>query len=137
MTRRGLLFAATAWALHADDAQDVWDLFTEMAAALSDGKTGEFMKAFSRGMPGFDTLRMEIDALLASYELQSSIEVLQETGDSAAQMVVLDWYLQIVEKQDTGAVTRRREQVRCRLIKQQKKWRITSFEPLSLFKPLA
>ena len=137
MTRRGLLFAATAWALRADDVQDVWDLFTEMAAALSDGKAGQFMKAFSPGMPGFDTLRMDIDALLASYELQSSIEVLQETGDSAAQMVVLDWYLQIVQKLDTGAVTRRREQVRCRLIKQQKKWRITSFEPLSLFKPVA
>lgn len=136
MTRRGLLLAATAWTLRADDAQDVWDLFTEMAAALSDDKAAEFMKAFARDMPNYETLRTNIEALLAAYELHSSIELLNEQGDSAAQTVALDWFLQIVEKQDSGGVTRRREQVHCRLIKQKKKWLITSFEPISLFKPV-
>ena len=123
--------------LRADDAQDIWDLFTEMAAALSDGKTAEFMKPFVPAMPGYDTLRMNIEALLASYELQSSIELLKEDGDDVVQTVELDWFLQIVEKLESASVTRRREQVRCRLVKQKKKWRITSFEPLTLFKPVA
>ena len=137
MTRRGLLLTATAWTLRADDAQDVWDLFTEMAAALSDAKAAEFMKAFSRDMPGYEVLRTNIEALLASYELHSSIELLNEDGDAAVRTIELDWFLQIVERLDTGGVTRRREQVHCRLIKQKKKWLITSFEPLSLFKPVA
>jgi hypothetical protein len=136
MTRRGLLLAVTAATLRADDAQDVWDLFTEMAAALSDGKVAEFMKAFVRGMAGYETLRTEVEALLASYELHSSIELVNDHGDSVARTVELDWFLQIVEKQDTAGVTQRREQVRCQVVKEKKKWFITSFEPLSLFKPV-
>ncbi|HLK50939.1 MAG TPA: hypothetical protein VKT49_22510 [Bryobacteraceae bacterium] len=137
MTRRGLLCAATARVLRADDAQDIWNLFTEMAAALSDGKVAEFMKAFVPAMPGYDTLRLNVEALLASYELQSSIELIKEEGDAAVRTIELDWFLQIVEKLESGSVTRRREQVRCRLVKQKKRWRIASFEPLSLFKPVA
>ncbi len=136
ITRRGLLLGAAAWTLRADDAQDVWDLFTEMAAALSDSKAAEFMKAFARNMPNYEDLSNNLEALLASYELHSSIELLNEEGDSVVRAVELDWFLQIVEKQDTGAVVRRREQVHCRLIKQKKKWLITSFQPLSLFKPV-
>ncbi|HEY7387781.1 MAG TPA: hypothetical protein VH640_04690 [Bryobacteraceae bacterium] len=136
LTRRGLLLGATAWTLCADDAQDVWDLFTEMAAALSDAKAAEFMKAFARDMPNYEVLRTNVEALLASYELHCSIELLSEEGDAAGRTVALDWFLQIVEKQDTGGVTRRREQVHCRLIKRKKKWLITAFEPISLFKPV-
>ena len=133
MTRRGFLLAATVQALRADDAQDIWDLFTVMASALSDGKPAEFMKAFGRGMPGYDTLQLEVEALLLAYEVQSSIELLNEEGDAAARTVELDWFLQIVEKQDTAGVTRRRESVRCRLIKQNKRWRITALEPVAFF----
>ena len=136
MTRRGMLLAATAFTLRADDAQDVWDLFTEMAAALSDAKADEFMKAFSREMPDYDILRRNIEALLAAYDLHSSIELITEEGNSSAYMVDLDWFLQIVEKQDTAGVTRRREQVHCRLVKQKRKWVITSLQPLSIFKPV-
>lgn len=135
LTRRGLLLGGAVWTLRADDAQDVWDLFTEMAAALSDEKAAEFMKAFARNMPEYEILRTNIEGLLAAYELHSSIELVSEEGDSLARAIELDWFLQIVEKQDTGAVTRRREQVHCRLVKQKRKWLITSFEPLSLFKP--
>jgi hypothetical protein len=80
---------------------------------------------------------MNVEALLDSNELQSSIELLDEKGDGVARTVDLDWQMQIVEKQDTATVIRRREQVHCQLVKQNKKWRITSFEPLTLFRPVA
>ena len=51
------------------------------------------------------------------------------------QSVELDWFLQIVEKQDTASVARRRQTVRCRLVKEKKKWRITALEPLAFFAP--
>ena len=76
---------------------------------------------------------MNIPALLLAYDAHLSIELLNEAGDSIARTVELDWFLQIVEKQDTGGITRRREIVKCRLVKEKKKWRINSFEPLSLF----
>ncbi len=135
MTRRALLLAGAAWTLQADDAQQVWDLLTEMAAALSDNKAEEFLRPFDRAMHGYNDLRQNIEALLLTYEVHSSIELLDEKGDSTTQTVELDWFLQLVEKQDPGGVTRRREPVRCTLVKQGKKWRITSLQPLSFFAP--
>ncbi len=135
MTRRALLLAGVVSALQADDAADVWNLLTVMASALSDNKPDEFMNAFHREMPGYQDLRANIFDLLLAYEIQTSIEVLNEEGDNLSRSVELDWFLEIVEKQDTAAVTRRREIVRCRLSKQQKKWRITFLEPLSFFAP--
>jgi len=136
MNRRAFLIAGAAWALRADDAADVWDLFTAMAAALSDSEPGQFLQAFNPAMPGFDDLRENVSALLLAYDVHSSIELVDETGDGAARTVRLDWFLQLVDKQIAGGVTRRREQVRCQLVKN-KKWRISSFEPLSLFAPPA
>jgi len=135
MTRRGLLIAGAACVLRADDTDQIWDLFTEMASALSDAKPEEFMRAFDRGMVGYEALRTEIEALLLGYEVHTSIELLNEDQDPAVRTIDLDWFLQIVEKQDTAGVTRRREQVRCRLVKEKKNWRITSLEPRSLFAP--
>ena len=135
MNRRALLIACAVWPLRADDAQKVWDLFTQMAADLSDDKPEEFLSAFHPSTPGLETLRADVTGILRQSEVHSSIELLSETGDNVARSVELDWFLQIVEKLDTAAVTRRRERVRCRLIQQKKKWTITSFEPVNFFAP--
>jgi hypothetical protein len=135
MRRRAFLIAGTALALRADDASDVWDLFTDMAAALGNSEPKGFMGAFDRNTPGYADLETDVTALLLGYDAHSSIELLNEDGDSIARTVELDWFLQIVEKQDTAGVTRRREVVHCRLVKEKKKWRINSFEPHSLFAP--
>ena len=135
MTRRALLATLAASRLRADDAQQVWDLFTQLAAALSAGNPGEFMQYFDRAMPGYETLRADVSGLLLGYEVHSSIELLNDEGTGAARMVELDWFLQIVERLDTAGTTRRRERVRCRLAKQGKKWRITALDPLTFFAP--
>ena len=135
MTRRGLLATLAAFSLRADDAQQVWDLFTELAAALSAGNAAGFMKPFDRAMPGYETLEANVSGLLLQAQVQSSIELLSDEGGDAARTVELDWLLRIVEQLDTGAITERRERVRSRLAKQNKKWRILSFEPLALFTP--
>jgi len=133
MTRRGLLFGWMALRLRADDAQDVWDLFTEVASALSEGNAAQFLKAFDRSMPGYAMLEANVIALLAQAEVQSSIEILSDEGTGATRAVELDWFLQIVAQQEAGGSTRRRERVHCRLAKQGKRWRITSIEPLAFF----
>ena len=135
MTRRELLFAMMAAPLRADDAQDVWDLFTQMASALSEGNEVQFLTAFDRSMAGYQTLETNVSALLRQAEVQSSIEVLSDAGNGVSRSVELDWFLQIVEQQEAAGSTRRRERVRCKLAKQGKKWRITALEPLALFAP--
>jgi hypothetical protein len=142
MTRRGLLLAGTTLWVGApvggrpeDEAREIWDLLTRLAGALSQANLMEFLEAFDRSMAGYQRLQANVAALLGQYEVQSSIEVLRDEGDAAARTVELDWFLQLEEQRDAGAVTRRRERVHCRLEKRGKEWKIAGIEPLSFFAP--
>jgi hypothetical protein len=108
---------------------------TRVAAALSQGNLTEFLDAFDRSMAGYQTLERNAAALLRQYEVQSSIELLREETSGASRAVELDWFLQLEEQRDAGAVTRRRERVHCRLEKRGKRWKITAIEPLAFFAP--
>lgn len=142
MTRRGLLLAgATLWlgaqagGRPEDEAREIWDLLTRLAAALSQANLTEFLEGFDRSMADYQRLQANVAAMLGQYEVQSSIEVLRDEGDVAARTVELDWFLQLEEQRDAGAVTRRRERVHCRLEKRGKKWKITGIEPVAFFAP--
>jgi hypothetical protein len=146
MTRRRLLSVCGAVAgaalwqggavLRADEAQDVWNVLTDAASALSEGSAMRFLALFDRSMRDYRVLEANITALVNQDQVQSSIELLSDEGDSTTRMVELDWFLQVVEQQDTAGLTRRRERVRCRLAKRGKKWLVTSIEPLAFFAPL-
>jgi hypothetical protein len=142
MTRRGLLLSgATMWlgtqagGSPENEAREVWDALTRVAAALSQGNLTDFLDAFDRSMAGYQRLGANVAALLGQYEVQSSIELLREEAGGEAWMVELDWFLQLEEQRDAGAVTRRRERVHCRLAKRGKKWKITGIEPVGFFAP--
>ena len=151
MTRRGILFAIAGLPLLADDSSDVLELFTGVAAALSEANLIAFLRAFDRSMPGYEKLEADVSALLLQEaggvvetpegtpllqdEVQSSIDVLSDEKHDSERKVELDWFLQLVERQDTAAVTRRRERVRCRLTKMGKSWKIESLEPLAFLAP--
>lgn len=135
MTRRGLLLASLALPLYADEAQQVWDLFSGLATALSQGDAVGFMSAFDRSLPGYQALQTDILAMFAQYQVSSSIDLVSDKGDGQMRTVEVDWFLQIVEQQDTQSVTRRRELVRCQLVKRKKNWRILSVAPIGLFAP--
>ena len=135
MTRRALLLVPLATRLRADSAQQVWDLFTSMASALSAGDAAAFLNAFNPAMPGYEALRTGVTALLREAEVQSSIEVVEEQGDDRSRAVELDWLVHIVDRQDGAVAERRRERVKCRLEKSGKNWRIAALEPLQFFSP--
>ena len=135
MTRRALLLVPLATRLRADSAQQVWDLFTSMASALSAGDATAFLNAFDPAMPGYEALRTGVAALLRQAEVQSSIELVEDEGDDRSRAVELDWLVQIVERQDGAVAARRHERVKCRVEKSGKNWRIASLEPLQFFAP--
>jgi hypothetical protein len=135
MTRRWLLFGVIAIPLFADDTEQVWQLFTQLASALSEGNAIEFMKGFDRAMVGYENLEANVTALLQQAQVQGSVELLRENGDDIARTVELDWFIEIVQQQDAGGSTRRRERISCRLVKRKKQWRIVSLQPLEFFTP--
>jgi hypothetical protein len=135
MTRRALLLVPFAACLRADSAQQVWDLFTSLAAALGAGNAIAFMDAFDPAMPGYEELRTGVTALLREADVQSSIDLVEEEGDDRGRTVELDWLVHIVDPQDNAVAERRQERVKCRVEKSGKKWRITRLEPLQFFAP--
>jgi predicted ATPase len=135
MTRRRVILALAAVPLSADDANEIWELLTQAAAALSAGNRDDFLQAFDRSMPGYQMLASNISGILAEYEVQSSVELLTEEDSGSARTIDLDWFLELVEQQDETNVTRRRDKVTCRLRKTGKKWKIVSLEPISFFAP--
>jgi hypothetical protein len=135
MTRRAWFLLPFAACLRADSAQQVWDLFASMAAALSEANIDAFMGAFDPAMPGFEALRAAVTGLLHEAEVQSSIELVEEQGDDSSRTVEMDWLVHIVNRQDGAVAERRRERVKCRVEKSGKQWRIASLEPLQFFAP--
>ena len=128
--------AAAAATAHAADAQQqVFDLFSKIASALSDDDPAMFIEAVDPDMPHFQDFRREVVALTDLADLTNSIEVLSDTGDDTHRAEELDWFLEIVGKSDPHPLERRREVVKFRLERKGKKWKIVSIDPLHFFAP--
>lgn len=137
MHRRALLFGLAAWLPARAGEPRMIDVFTDMAASLTDGDAAGFMRPFDPAMPGVEALRARIVALVAQTEVLSSIGFHSNEGDGASRAVELDWTIQLRERREAGRVFRRRQAVKCRLERRGNRWRITAFEPAELFAPPA
>jgi Fe-S-cluster formation regulator IscX/YfhJ len=124
-------------ALAADAQQQIFDLFTKIASALSDDDAAMFVEAVDPEMPNFQDFRRDIVALTDLADVTNSIEILSDTGDDTHRNEELDWFLEIVGKSDPHPVERRREVVKFRLERKGKKnkWKIVSIDPLHFFAP--
>jgi hypothetical protein len=132
---RALLLAVLAVPLFADARQEVLDLFTQMASALSEGNGVAFLARVDHAMPGYALLEQNVLALTAQNEVLSSVEILKDEGDDRSRTVELDWFLQIRSRETTGPVEQRRQVVKCRIERNKKKWKVMSLEPAGLFAP--
>ncbi len=130
MTRRRLvltcLVAPTAFG---EDDSAVLEIFEPLASALSTGDVEGFLKPFDRRMPNFAALRDNVSALMARFDITSSIELMR--SDSAK--VELDWYLQLRGKDAAGVAERRRQTITATVAKK----RILSIAPVEFFAPTA
>jgi hypothetical protein len=119
--------------LHADTHDDVIDLFTSMAAALSEINVPQFMDAFDKDMPDYGNLKTGVTALVRQADVTSTIEPLTDEGDDTKRTVELDWYLEIRSLLPDGPLVRRREVVHCELRKEKKHWKIVALKPVEFF----
>ena len=119
----------------ADAHGDVVDLVASMAAALTAVNVPEFMDAFDKSMPEYDTLKDSVAALVNQADVTSSIEPVQEEGDESKRVVDLDWYLEVRSLLQDGPIVSRRQIIHCELRKEKKKWKVVSLKPLDFFAP--
>jgi hypothetical protein len=119
--------------LAADTHDDIIDLFTSMAAALSEINIPQFMDAFDKDMPDYGNLKTGVTAMVRQADVTSSIEPLSDEGDDTKRTVDLDWYLEIKSVLPDGPVVRRREVVHCELRREKKHWKIVALKPIEFF----
>jgi len=134
LARRAFLVALAA-PLLADTRQEILDLITELASALSEGNGLAFLDHIDHAMPDYQKLEQNILALTEQNEVSAAIDILKQEGDDRTQTVELDWLLQIRSREDNGPIERRRETVKCRAERKKKNWKIASLEPIALFAP--
>ena len=124
-----------AWFAQAQTAPDVLKFFQTAAESLADDDEQGFFDHFDPNMPGFTELRQSVQTLLAAREVASAIEIVNDDGDAKRRLLQLDWVITTSEKNAVnGQSSTRRVLVKCKLERQGKKWKITAFEPLDLFK---
>lgn len=126
---------ALAAPLLADTHQDVADFLGSLAAALSEGNGSAFLDRVDHAMPDYYKFEQYIEALISQDELACSIDILKQEGDDQAQILELDWFLQIHPRDMIGSVESRRQSVKARIERKKKKWKIVSLEPITLFAP--
>ena len=130
------MLAAPAVALLADPPpEQVVAVFSAMATALSESNRAEFLKFIDRRMKDYHKLETYVTALTAQAEAQCSIEFLTDEGDETKRTVVVDWFLEIRSRQESGPLERRRENVTFQLARNKKSWTVMSLEPIELFRP--
>jgi len=119
----------------ADSAQDALDAIANAASALTDDDDTGFMSAFDKSMPGYETLRGYIGALIVAADVTSSIEPVKNQGDDSKRALDLDWILNMKSREPAGPSLERHQTVHCELVKEKKHWRITAITPLDFFAP--
>jgi hypothetical protein len=133
IVRSAVLICIAAVFASADAHDDVVEVVTSMASALTDVNVSKFMTAFSKDMPGYGTLENNVTALVKQGEVSSSIQTVSEAGDDQTRSVDLDWVLEVRSLEQDGPLVRRREVIHCELRKEKKHWKIVSLKPLDFF----
>jgi hypothetical protein len=135
IVRSAALACVFAAALAADAHDEVIELFTSMAAALTAVDVPQFMGAFDKNMPEYGRLMTNVTALVNQADVASSITPLKEDGDGQKRSIDLDWLLEVRSLEQDGPLVRRREVIHCELEKGKKHWKIVSLKPLEFFEP--
>jgi hypothetical protein len=140
MTRRLLLIVALAagWTglLAADSERESMDVVASLASALTEANPSLFLDNFDRHIEGYEKLRQMVTALVREAEVECSIAPVSNEGDDQTRTLEVEWTLTM--KQRDGVVRSRREHnVKLKMEKAGKHWRIVSIDPQDFFAPPA
>jgi len=130
--------------LRADSADDAWELIASAARALTEatalpppnrGTAAAFLSFFDKRMKDYETLRSNATALVDQADLQSTLDLVRNEGDDGVRTVEVDWTLRVSDPATSVVSSQRRQNVKCRVEKQGRKWKIVFLEPIAFFAP--
>ena len=114
---------------------DVLDFVSAMAGDLSNNDLKEFLQRVDPAMPGYSIFKEDLETLLSAKDVESEIEVIADQGDERDREVELDWVLITRDKEViNGRQLTQRVRVKCSLKRERRKWKLSAFAPIRLFK---
>jgi hypothetical protein len=136
MIVRLLMLLLLAMPLLPDAEQDITDVVSTLAGALSNNNPQLFLKTLDPAMPGYRQLELDIAALASQNLIGCEVEVISSSGAPPSETADLDWYMSLKSQQDENLIERRRTKVTIKIEKRGKKWVVTAFSPISIFAPM-
>lgn len=130
-----LAFAVLALGAARPAPPGVRETIATLAGALSEGDPVAFLRVIDSSFPDRAGLEASIVALTNRTQVESSIAWIEDSGDGERWEAALDWLLTIRPAAQAGNLERRRERVKCILVRTRRGWRVTGLQPLSLFAP--
>ena len=107
---------------------------TQIATALSDGNADDAMSSFDKSFANYDKLRNYFEALANSFRLSNELEITDEEDSENETKLIVQWTLTITDPATNSSDTRDAE-LKVRLVRAGKKWKIVDFSPIELFNP--
>ncbi len=131
------LFPPQARARGASDADRISAVLLDLSSALEESSAARFLDQVDRRRcPDYAALEESVVALLAQFEVGSSVGVSEQTKNGDGYDLKLDWMLELKPASGGGASRRRRDTVNCRIEPSGKRWTVTRLEPAKFFSPL-
>jgi hypothetical protein len=121
--------------LRADARQEVVEVFGAVAAALAGGRAEGAIEPFDREMQGYDLLRRYFHALAEAFDTSSSVDVAEFEESAGKAEIRLRWLLRVTRPGMAMRLTDREQQVKAKLERRGKKWRVTALDPVEFFRP--
>ena len=137
MIGRLLLAGVACTLLAAEPEQEITNVISKLASALSHGEHQVFLDALDHKMPEYQQIEHDVTALAADTDLDCTIELIRNTGNDTEQTADLDWYMVLRSQQDQNLIERRRAKVAIKVTRRGKKWIVTGFSPVEVFRPLS
>ena len=136
MGRLLLLLLISRLPLWADAEQDITEVVSTLASALSGNSAQRFLKNLDHDMPDYRQIEHDIHGLIADTLIGCSVDLIANTGSETARQADLDWFMVLSSKQDENLIERRRTKVTVKMEKRGKRWIVTAFSPMSIFAPM-
>ncbi len=109
-------------------------ILASMATDLSAGNISGFMTSIAKGFPARDELRQQLEGMISSHDINSSVEIQTASGTEDKQTAKVDWYLALRSRTDNAIAVQRREVLTIEFTRASKRWRITALTPINFFK---
>jgi hypothetical protein len=103
------------------------DVYSNLDAASKMQAAADLMRHIDRSFPDRDKFRRGIEALVATFEITSSVEIVKTDKESAD----VDWYMELKSRDSTGSSQRRRKIITVRMSGK----KVTALSPVDFFAP--